>query len=88
MYDYDFEEMEMPCPCNNCGDWFDLYDGSASEKWYPNTVICKSCGDKEDQEVDIDNEEADLLIEIENGNSIRANKKRLKEIGRPFKKED
>lgn len=67
------EGMEMPCPCQKCGDWFDLHDGRGSQKWFPNTVICESCASKEDDEVerddriqDIDTEIADLEYDLEN----------------------
>ncbi len=39
-------EMEMPCPCEDCGDWFDLNDG------YPkrgtNRIICQDCHQREE----------------------------------------
>jgi uncharacterized coiled-coil protein SlyX len=47
-------QMEMPTPCQNCGEWFDLNDGVSSDKWYPGTVICERCGDIEEQELEIE----------------------------------
>ncbi len=52
--------MEMPCPCQRCGEWFDLNDGVGSDKWYPNTVICASCGRLEEKEIEIDEEIEEL----------------------------
>ncbi|GGG34020.1 hypothetical protein GCM10011378_08060 [Hymenobacter glacieicola] len=46
------EEMEMPCPCQHCGEWFDLHDGRSSKSWYPGTVICKECRDEEREEME------------------------------------
>lgn len=60
------EEMEMPCPCQHCGEIFDLHDGSASEKWYPNIVICEKCGDLEDKEVETDEEVSETIEYLEN----------------------
>lgn len=48
--------MDMPCPCQNCGTWFDLHDGHGSEKWFPNTVICEECYLIEEKEIENDNE--------------------------------
>lgn len=48
------ENMECPCPCEKCGKWFDLQDGSGSEKWFPNMIICESCGEKEREEIERD----------------------------------
>lgn len=49
--------MEQPCPCTHCGEWFDLEDGYGSDKWYPNTVICEDCHQKEELEIETDEEE-------------------------------
>lgn len=54
------EEMDMPCPCSKCGNWFDLNDGVISEKWYPKTVICESCGNEEEKEIERDSEISEL----------------------------
>lgn len=81
------EEMEMPCKCHHCDSWFDLNHGCASHKWYKGIVICRECSDKEDSEIEIDEEEKDLYAKIFNRENLRANKKRLKEIGRTFKKD-
>jgi hypothetical protein len=61
---YDNQEMEMPTPCQKCGEIFDLLDGAGSEKWFPSTVICKSCSDKEQDEITIDEEVLELRNNI------------------------
>lgn len=81
------DEMEMPCPCQSCGEWFDLNDGFGSRKWYPGTVICKSCHDHEVSEVEDDYIEEGLLDLIEAGINVRASKAELKSMGRPYKKD-
>ena len=48
------EEMDIPTPCQHCGELFDLNDGGASSKWYPNTIICPQCSDEEDKEIEED----------------------------------
>jgi hypothetical protein len=50
------DNMECPCPCEKCGKWFELQDGDRSEKWFPNTVICSSCGRVEREEIEHDEE--------------------------------
>jgi hypothetical protein len=37
--------MEMPTPCNECGEWFDLNDGGPSADG--KTQICSDCSEKE-----------------------------------------
>lgn len=59
------EEMEMPTPCQKCNEIFDLQDGTGSEKWFPNTVICQECGDKEQVEMDRDDEIEELKIQLD-----------------------
>lgn len=51
-----YKEMDAPCPCQNCGEWFDLHDGYGSEKWFPNTVICEQCHLIEEKEIEKDEE--------------------------------
>ncbi len=73
--------MEMPTPCQKCGNIFDLNDGTASEKWFPNTVICNGCGANEYSEIEKDEEISDLKISIEDAEiTIRDSHKRLKEL--------
>jgi hypothetical protein len=76
-------QMEMPTPCQGCGKWFDLTDGGGSEKWYPNTVICPVCCEKEKAEIEVDEEVEDLKIQIEDAEyTLKHARKRLKELGR------
>lgn len=73
--------MEMPTPCQKCGDIFDLNDGATSAKWFPNTVICESCGNQEDIEIERDGEIQDLKSAIEDAEwTIRDSCARLKEL--------
>lgn len=60
------EEMEMPTPCQRCGEIFDLHDGYTSVRWYPNTVICNDCGWIEESEIEKDEEIVDLKLKLEN----------------------
>ena len=73
----DFEEMEMPTPCD-CGEWFDLTDGFGSKN--RSITICKSCHEKETEIEDLKEEIEDLENWIANGENVRANKKLLKEL--------
>ena len=59
-------EMEMPTPCAHCGEIFDLNDGSASDKWYRDTIICEKCSDKEQKEIEEDERWEDINIEVSN----------------------
>lgn len=63
---YENEEMEMPTPCQHCGEIFDLNDGYGSEKWYKNTVICENCYREEEKEVEEDGRWEEINIEVSN----------------------
>lgn len=63
---YQNEEMEMPTPCQHCGEIFDLNDGYGSEKWYKNTVICENCYRKEEDEIEEDDRWEEINIDISN----------------------
>lgn len=78
MRDYD-EEMDMPTPCQHCGESFDINDGGASSKWYPDTTICKQCSDEEDKEIEederwetINNEISNALYDLENEENLKS----------------
>jgi hypothetical protein len=76
------EEMEMPTPCQKCGKWFDLNDGTGSAKWFPNTVICQKCGDEEEKEIECDEEIEDLKNSIDDAEfTIKEARGRLIELG-------
>lgn len=60
------EEMEMPTPCEHCGDLFDLNDGYGSEKWHPNIVICEKCYAAEQSEIEDDDYWEGVNIEVSN----------------------
>lgn len=80
-----FDENSMPCPCQKCGEWFDLSDGVGSDKWYPNTIICENCGNEEQKEIEIDEEVDELNMAIEDAElTIKESKERLIELGYPY----
>lgn len=82
MKDEDYEESEMPTPCQKCGNWFDLLDGHGSKKWFPNTVICETCFSEEEEEIEKDEEIEDLKDSILDSKAeIREAIKRLRELG-------
>jgi len=75
-------EMDMPTPCQRCGNIFDLNDGCTSEKWYPNTVICNNCAMEEEEEITKDEEIDELKEGIEDAKiTIKNNTERLLELG-------
>jgi hypothetical protein len=76
------EEMDMPCPCQKCGSWFDLNDGYGSEKWFPNTVICEKCYHEEEKEILVDEEIEELKMELDDAvYTVNNCRKRLKVHG-------
>lgn len=80
------ENMDMPTPCQKCGGWFDLNDGCGSEKWFPNTVICESCSNIEEQEIELEIDIDDLKIEIEDAEfTLRDGKERLAQLEKKLK---
>lgn len=77
-----YEELEMPTPCQKCGEIFDLHEGHGSTKWFPNTVICTKCGNDEEKEVERDEEIEDLKSQIDDANyTIKEARSRLLELG-------
>ena len=58
----DMQEMEMPTPCNECGEIFDLNDGMRHPRG-TGIVICAECGRKIESEVERE-EEIDTLEDI------------------------
>jgi len=78
------EEMEMPCQCR-CGKWFDLNDGYGSEKWCPNEVICKSCHDKEEKEIERDEEIEDAKNALDDAvYTVNEKIKELTDLGQKY----
>jgi hypothetical protein len=75
------DDMEMPTPCQRCGDIFDLNDGRESEKWYPGTVICETCAGEETVEVEQDTFIEALEDELEDAIwTVNDCHKRLKQL--------
>lgn len=73
--------MEMPTPCNSCGDLFDLNDGYESFR-KPGIVICKPCARKEEEEIDREEEIIELKAQIADAEyTLKAAKERLAELG-------
>ena len=66
MENFDYEQMEMPTPCEHCGEIFDLNDGCGSEKWHPNTVICEKCYSEEAEEIEEDERWDGINLEVSN----------------------
>lgn len=66
MENFDYEQMEMPTPCEHCGEIFDLNDGYGSEKWHKNVVICEKCHQEEEAEIEEDERWEEINIEISN----------------------
>lgn len=60
------ENYEMPTPCQKCGETFNLHDGTGSEKWFPNTVICSKCGIIEEEEIEKDQETQEQVDCVQN----------------------
>lgn len=71
--------MEMPCRCEFCGTCFDLNDGFISEKWSENSMICETCKEEENQEIEREERISELELEIEEvENCLRDWKRELK----------
>jgi hypothetical protein len=81
----DEDGMEMPTPCQKCKRTFDLNDGYGSEKWFPGTVICKSCYNEEAEEIAEDEEIEELKYQISDAEfTIRDSGSRLKLLGEEY----
>lgn len=82
---YGFEDEDedfMPVPCQRCNKIFDLNDGFVSEKWYPNTVICRTCNKKEEEEIEQEDEIEECLSAIEDAKwTINNCVERLRAVG-------
>jgi hypothetical protein len=74
--------MEMPTPCEKCGEVFELLDGLTSEKWFKGYIICEPCGSAERAEIERDEEISALKEEIEGAEyTLKSARKRLVELG-------
>ena len=82
IYFEDEDDDFMPVPCQGCNKIFDLNDGFASEKWYPNTVICRTCNAKEEEEIEQEDEIEECLSSIEDAKwTINNCIERLRAVG-------
>ena len=75
--------MEMPVPCNKCGEWVELNDTRQSP--YSEELICPECYNAEEARKEIENEIRDLEEDLENEAEYtvghrREHKKQLKEL--------
>src|SRR5688572_27862609 len=59
----EFGEDDMPCLCEVCHEWFDLYDGLAHPR-KENLIICASCSNAIQLEVDREEEIEELQCQI------------------------
>lgn len=85
-YETPDHNMEMPCPCQKCGGWFDLNDGRGSDKWFPDTVICEACANIEQKEIEIEEEIEELKCEMDDAeDTIKSGKKRMAELEKKLK---
>jgi Fe2+ or Zn2+ uptake regulation protein len=66
MENFDYEQMEMPTPCEHCGEIFDLNDGYGSEKWHKDVVICEKCYREEEAEIEEDERWEGINIDVSN----------------------
>lgn len=89
MFEEEWDEDSMPCPCQKCGEWFDQPDGYGSEKWFPNIIICADCGCEEEKEIELDDEIEDLKSQIDEARyTLEHSQKRLDEIYKTYKPEE
>ncbi len=69
--------MEMPTPCNNCGEIFELHDGRRSPRGKA-IMICEACADEEQEEIDREEEIQELKDQISDAEyTLKAAKERL-----------
>lgn len=74
--------MEMPTPCENCDELFDLNDGKASPRRNRRIVICAKCANEEEEEIEREEEIRSLHEEIGDAeHSIKSANERLRELG-------
>ena len=59
-------EMEMPTPCLQCGETFDLTYGYESEIFHPGKTICESCNEQEQAEAEEQERWEEINIELYN----------------------
>ena len=77
----DFGEDDMPCPCEECGEWFDLNDGVTHPR-KGRLVICESCANRIEKDIEREEEIEELLSSISDAEyTIKDARKRLQELG-------
>ncbi len=79
--DHQFDEDAMPCPCEVCGGWFDLEDGSEHPR-KRNVTICDGCASDIEKEIEKEEEIDELLISISDAEiTIKYAKEELQKLG-------
>lgn len=77
----EWQIMEAPTLCEQCGEWFDLFDGKSSPR-KPRTIICEGCADREEKQIEEEEEIQELKDEIADAeDTIKRNTLRLQELG-------
>ena len=77
----DFGEDDMPCLCEVCNEWFDLNDGCTHPR-KDHVIICESCADRIEKEVEREEEIEELQNEIHDAEcTIENAKDRLRQLG-------
>ena len=75
-----FGEDAMPCPCEECGEWFDLDDGESHPR-NNNVVICADCANRLEKVVEREEEIEDLLSQKSDAEwTVNHCNERLKEL--------
>jgi predicted nucleic acid-binding Zn-ribbon protein len=62
MEDFEDDGYEMPCPCEECGEIFDLNDGTS----FGNIVYCSTCGDRLNRIKELESEIEDVKDNLTN----------------------
>jgi poly(A) polymerase Pap1 len=77
----DFGEDDMPCPCTQCSEWFDLEDGMTNPR-KDNEIICAKCARAIQEEVDKEEEIENVQAALSNAQwEVNDYKKQLHELG-------
>ncbi len=73
--------MIKPIVCKHCKEAFELAKGIKSEKWYKNTLLCKSCSaiEKEEVEREYVEDQVDFLTDEQHSLFERWHKLKLKD---------
>lgn len=82
----DFDEMEMPVPCDKCGEWVELTDCRTSE--LTKKLLCRDCCDVEDEVKAKIDEIKDIQYMLDNNDEeVRGDRRGWKRNIKDLKKE-